>query len=259
MARVMITGASQGLGRATALELIGRGHDVIATARDASTLADLDAVERLQLDVTDQASVDAAVAAAGTVDAFISNAGQTARGSVESTPLSEVQRLFELNTVGALRVTQALLPQMRERRAGRIIYVSSILGRITIPLVSGYAASKWALEAFAESLAIETAPFGISVSLLQPGRLLTKGPESANSFIAADDPYAAALSALAGPVGDPVDDAITAEEAASVIADALEADVPALRVPVGAAATFGLSDRRAAPDDVPFIWQPRVS
>jgi len=259
MARVLITGASQGLGRATALELIGRGHDVIATARDVNTLSDLDAVERLQLDVTDQASVDAAITAAGTVDAFISNAGQTVHGSVESTPLSEVQRLFELNTLGALRVTQGLLPQMRTRESGRIIYVSSILGRIAVPLVSAYAASKWALEAIAESLAIETGPFGISVSLLEPGRLLTKGNESANNFIAVDDPYAAAFSALAGPGGDPVDDAISAEEAASVIADTLEADAPAVRVPVGAAATFGLMDRRAAPDDEAFVWRPRVS
>jgi NADP-dependent 3-hydroxy acid dehydrogenase YdfG len=254
MARVLISGASQGLGRATAQELIRRGHDVIATARNVDTLADLDAVERLRLDVTDQASVDAAVKAAGRVDAFISNAGQTMRGSVESMPIDEVQRLFELNTLGALRVTQAVLPQMRERGAGRIIYVSSILGRIAIPMVSAYAASKWALEAIAESLAIEARPFGVFVSLLEPGRLLTTGPESAANFIGADDPYAAALAGRAGAV----DDAITAEEAATVIVDALEAESPALRVPVGAAATFGLVDWRAAPTGEPFVWQPRV-
>ncbi len=115
MSRVLITGASKGIGRATAVELAKRGHEVVATARDPRSLEDLDVAAKLQLDVTDQASVDAAIAAAGEVDALISNAGVIFRAAVEASPLDEVERLYAQNTVGALRVTQALLPGMTIR------------------------------------------------------------------------------------------------------------------------------------------------
>ena len=107
MSRVLVTGASKGIGRATVRELAARGHDVVATARSLAALEDLPAAARLALDVTDQESVDKAIAAAGELDALISNAGETLRAPAESVPLTEVSRLFELNTVGALRVAQA--------------------------------------------------------------------------------------------------------------------------------------------------------
>src|SRR5260370_16021168 len=138
MVRVLVTEASRGIGRATVQELAARGHRVAATARNAQTLDDLPADIRLSLDVTDQASVDRAVAAAGPVDVLISNAGETARGPVETTPVAEVNHLFQLNTLGALRVTQAVLPRMRARGGGRLLFVSSILGRLTIPLFPAY-------------------------------------------------------------------------------------------------------------------------
>jgi short-subunit dehydrogenase len=255
MSRLLITGASQGVGRATAKELIARGHEVVATARDASTLEDLGAAAALALDVLDQASVDDAIAGAGQLDGLVLNAGQTLRGAVETTPLSEYERMFQLNTIGALRVTQAVLPGLRERGAGRIVFVSSIVGRLVLPFGSAYAASKWALEAIAEGLALETAKFGIHVSLLEPGRISTAGPQNATTYLSDSGPYA---QPSAAPGGAPAADVITAEEVASAIADALEAEDPLLRIPVGAAATLGLADRRAAPDDRPFVWTPRV-
>ncbi len=115
---VLITGANRGIGRAIATEFAGRGHRVVATARDPRTLADLDVSQRLALDVTDDDSVTAAVAAAGDVDIVLSNAGVIFYAAVEATPLAELQRLISLNTVGALRVAQAVLPQMRARGAG---------------------------------------------------------------------------------------------------------------------------------------------
>ena len=118
MARILITGASSGIGRATAIELASRGHDVVATARRPETLADLRVAARLQLDVTDQGSVDAAIAAAGSLDVLVSNAGETIRGSVEALPLSEFQRMMELNFLGSLRVTKAVLPAFRAKREG---------------------------------------------------------------------------------------------------------------------------------------------
>ncbi|HEY4453040.1 MAG TPA: SDR family NAD(P)-dependent oxidoreductase, partial [Pseudonocardiaceae bacterium] len=140
MSSVLITGASRGIGRAVAVELAGRGHRVIATARNPETLADLPVDERLQLDVTDQASVDAAMAVAGEVDVLVSNAGATVRAPLETVPIAEVERLFQLNTFGALRVVQAVLPAMRERGAGRIVFVSSIQGRLVLPIIGPYGA-----------------------------------------------------------------------------------------------------------------------
>src|SRR5271166_5800223 len=113
MARVLITGCSSGFGRATAVELKKRGFEVVATARRPATLEDLDVDVRLALDVTDDASVAAAVSAAGVIDVLVNNAGIGVNGPVELVPLTEVRRLFETNFFGALRLMQAVLPQMR--------------------------------------------------------------------------------------------------------------------------------------------------
>src|ERR1700704_6041701 len=145
MPSVLITGASKGIGRATAAEFVGRGYYVIATARDPRTLEDLDFAQRLRLDVTDQATVDHAVAAAGEVDVLVSNAGVIFLAAVEASPVAEIERLFAQNTAGAIRVAQAVLPQMRERKSGRLLFVSSVVGRLVFSGNAAYAASKWAL------------------------------------------------------------------------------------------------------------------
>lgn len=121
MSSVLITGANRGIGRAIATEFTRRGHRVIATARDPRSLADLDVSGRLALDVTDDASVTAAVAAAGEIDILISNAGAIFYAAVEAIPLPELGRVFDLNTVGAVRVAQAVLPQMRARGDGKLM------------------------------------------------------------------------------------------------------------------------------------------
>lgn len=252
MSRILITGASRGIGRAVAEELTARGHEVIATARDVSMLADVPAAVRLQLDVTDEASVSAAVKAAGPIDALVSNAGATVRAPMETVPVEEVQRLFELNTFGALRVAQAVMPAMRERGSGKLIFMSSIQGRIAIPLIGPYAASKWALEAIAETLAIEAAPFGISVHVLQPGAVSSGGAERAKAFLDEDNPYRPLLDQLKGFRSDPV----TVQEVADAVAVALEDPHAPLRIPVGAAAATVLAARKAAPEDVPFLAAP---
>src|SRR6201994_66204 len=189
MARVLITGASRGIGGASAAVLSQRGHEVIATARDVAALSDVPAAVRLSLDVTDQASVDAAVAAAGPVDVLVSNAGATVRAPVETIPLDAVRQLIELNTLGALRVAQAVLPGLRARGPGPVIFVSRIQGRLVIPVIRAYAASKWALEALAETLAIETGHFGVSVHVLQPGAVASGGAERAPVYLDEANPY----------------------------------------------------------------------
>ena len=252
MSRVLVTGASKGIGRATVRELVARGHEVVATARNRAALEDLPAAARLALDVTDQESVDAALAAAGELDALISNAGETLRAPAESVPLTEVSRLFELNTVGALRVAQALLPGMRARGRGRLLFVSSITGRIVVPLGGAYAASKWALEALAEAIAIEAGHFGVKVTLLEPGAVSSGGSERAATLLSDDDPYLPLARQLAAARAE----SITVEEVAQAVADTLEDPDPPLRLPVGRPAATLLAARHATADDVPFRIAP---
>ena len=194
MARILITGASRGIGRGTAVALAASGHEVIATARDVTSLDDVPAALRLSLDVTDQGSVDAAIARAGRVDVLVSNAGATVRAPVETAPLDAVRQIIELNTLGALRVAQAVLPGMRAQGAGQIVFISSIQGRLVIPLIGAYSASKSALESLAETLAIESGHFGISVHLLQPGAVASGGAERAQVYLDDAEP----LPAVAG-------------------------------------------------------------
>jgi NAD(P)-dependent dehydrogenase (short-subunit alcohol dehydrogenase family) len=249
MSRVLITGSSQGIGRATAFELTARGHEVIATARRPEALADVPASERLALDVTDQESVEAAITLAGEVDVLVSNAGATLRGTIEHTPLAEFERLYELNTIGALRIAQAVLPAMRQRGAGKIIFVSSVLGRLTIPLIGAYAQSKWALEAIAETLAVEVGPLGIEVSLLEPAMVSTDGPRSATNHKDDTAGYAPLWERLSQM---PASLAIGPEDVARAIADTVESARPQLRSPVGATAEHLLDALSNAASDQAF-------
>src|ERR1700761_5335234 len=252
MARVLITGASRGIGRATAVALTESGHEVIATARDVTALADVPASVRLSLDVTDQASVDAAVAA-GPVDVLVSNAGATVRAPVETVPLDAVRDLIELNTLGALRVAQAVLPGMRTRGSGQLIFVSSIQGRLVIPLIGAYGASKGALEALAETLAIEPRRFGVSVHVLQPGAVASGGAERAQVYLDESNPYRPLLDKIGGFRPGP----ITPEEVAGAVAATVDQGAQApFRIPVGAPAEAVLAARKAAPEDAPFLAAP---
>jgi NAD(P)-dependent dehydrogenase (short-subunit alcohol dehydrogenase family) len=250
MARILITGASRGIGRGTAIALTARGHEVIATARDVESLSDVPAALRLSLDVTDQASVDAAIARAGRVDVLVSNAGATVRAPLETVPLDEVQRIIEVNTLGSLRVVQAVLPGMRAQASGQIVFISSIQGRLVLPLIGTYAVSKWALEALAETLAVEAGHFGISVHVLQPGAVASGGAERAPVYIDDANPYRPLLDKIAGFRAAP----IPVEEVADAVAETVDqGSKAAFRIPVGETATSLLAARKAAPEDTPFL------
>lgn len=252
MARILITGASRGIGRGLAAELTGRGHEVIASARSLSSLAEVPAAARVQLDVTDPASVASAIASAGQVDVLVSNAGATVRAPLETVPLDEVLRLFELNTLGALRVAQAVLPQMRARGNGRLVFISSVLGKIVAPLVAPYSASKFALEAIAEGLAIETRHFGVKVQLFEPGAVASGGAEQAKVFLGDDNPYRPLLEQVGGFRLAPV----SVEDFSRIVADAVEDDINVpFRTPVGEA-IGQLQARKAAPENEPFVAAP---
>ena len=178
---VLITGATDGLGRATALLLAQRGYRVFATGRSAEKRAQLDALaqqknlplETLELDVCDDASVQHAVrtvhAKAGAIAFLINNAGVNFTAAVEDLRLDDWRRQFETNFFGVLRVTQAVVPHMRERRSGRVVMMSSVSGFVTAPTQGAYSSSKFALEAMSNALRLELYPFGIQVVLIEPG------------------------------------------------------------------------------------------
>jgi NAD(P)-dependent dehydrogenase (short-subunit alcohol dehydrogenase family) len=172
-----ITGTSRGFGREWAIAALDRGDKVAATARDTASLADLvdsygDAILPIQLDVTDRAADFGAVKQAhdhfGRLDVVVNNAGYGQFGFVEELSEQDARDQIETNVFGALWVTQAALPYLREQRSGHIIQVSSIGGITAFPNVGIYHASKWALEGFSQALAQEIAPFGVHVTLIEP-------------------------------------------------------------------------------------------
>src|SRR6195952_1734961 len=177
-----ITGASRGFGREWAIAALERGDTVAATARDTSTLDDLvaqfgDKILPIQLDVTDRAADFAAVAQAhdhfGRLDVVVNNAGYGQFGMVEEISEAEARAQVDTNLFGALFVTQAALPYLRAQGSGHILQVSSIGGISAFPNIGMYNASKWALEAFSQSLAAEVADFGITVTIIEPGAYST--------------------------------------------------------------------------------------
>jgi short-subunit dehydrogenase len=156
------------------------------------------------------------------------------------------------NTVGALRVVQAVLPAMRERGRGRLLFMSSILGRLTSPTRGAYAATKWALEALVETLALEVGHFGVEVALLQPSSVASGALDSPLRYFVENDPYTPLEAQLTGVTAL----ALTVEEAATAIANAVEAETLPLRIPIGERARRVLAARQAAPDDAPFRLAP---
>jgi NADP-dependent 3-hydroxy acid dehydrogenase YdfG len=189
MVRVLITGCSTGIGRATAVELTKRGYEVVATARRPESIADLDVAERLRLDVDDDASVADCVAEAGPIDVLVNNAGFEVAGPLELVPIGEVKRMFETNVFGALRMIQGVLPSMREKGGGTIVNVSSVAGRAVAPLGSTYSASKWALEALSEGLHIEMRHFNIWTYMVEPGAIDTNFETNIRRYGVDDQPY----------------------------------------------------------------------
>jgi len=180
--RWLITGSSRGLGRALSEAVLQAGHRLVATARDPAQLADLvarhgDAVRTVALDVTDPAAaaqaVQVAVDAFGGLDVLVNNAGYGNVDSVEDTSLDDFRRQIETNLFGTIIMTKAVIPLMREQRAGHILQLSSVGGRIGAPGRAPYSAAKWGVEGFSESLALEMALLGVHVTILEPGGFRT--------------------------------------------------------------------------------------
>ena len=235
---MLVTGCSSGIGEAVARRLATAGHRVYATARRPDDLAGLASLgcRTLALDVTDEASMTAAVAVVeaeeGVVGVLVNNAGYSQSGPVETVPLDEVRRQFETNVFGPARLVQLCLPGMRRQRWGRIVNMSSMGGRLTFPGGGYYHATKHALEALSDALRFEVAGFGVDVVVIEPGLIRTRFSETALERMAdgvADD----------GPYGT-----FTAQVAAST---------------VGAYQPGGLSRLGGTPEDVARVVERAIT
>ena len=201
MKTILITGCSSGYGLETARHFLARGWSVIATMRTPRTgiLPDALNLRIMPLDVTDDASIAKAVEAAGPIDALVNNAGIGVVGAFEATPMSHVRKVFETNTFGVMAMTQAVIPQMRERRAGSIVNVTSSVALAPMPFAAAYTASKQAIEGFTGSLAHELGHFGIRARLVEPGYAPTTR-FSHNTSLRVEDLIPEAYAAFAQPI-----------------------------------------------------------
>ncbi len=193
MKTVLITGCSSGYGLETARHFHGRGWNVVATMRrpNPGLLPVSDRIKLVTLDVTDADSIARAIGEAGRVDVLVNNAGIGVVGAFEATSMLAVREVFDTNTFGTMAMTQAVIPQMRERRSGTIINVTSSVTLASMPLAAAYTGSKTAVEGFTGSLAHELGAFGIQVKLVEPGygpatRFAENGTERMNGLIPQD-------------------------------------------------------------------------
>ena len=239
-----ITGCSTGLGRALAERVLERGERAVLTARDPAKLADLtapygDRALALGLDVTDTATIDRALSAAeekfGRIDVLVNNAGYGYFSAIEAGEDAEIRRQFETNVFGLYALTQRVLPAMRARRSGHIINVSSVGGLVAFPATGYYHASKFAVEAFSESLSKEVAALGIKVTIVEPGAFRTDW--AGRSMVVSkttiddyDDTVGLRVRTAQGYSGTQPGDPVRAADA---MIKAVEADQPPLRLLLG--------------------------
>ncbi|MFC4767345.1 oxidoreductase [Effusibacillus consociatus] len=246
-----LTGTSSGFGLLTSVALAKEGYQVIASMRNLEKRSGLeeaahqagvaDRIEIVELDVTDFSAIDRVMedmlARYGRIDLLINNAGYAQGGFIEEVSMEDWRCQFETNFFGVVAVTKAVLPSMRERGSGTIVNISSISGQIGMPVIGPYAASKFALEGFSESLRLEVLPFGVRVILVEPGSYKTeiwsKGFESVS--MDPDSPYSDYKKRMLKKVNRIVERAGDPNEVVKTILHAVRSPYPELRYPVGKA------------------------
>jgi NAD(P)-dependent dehydrogenase (short-subunit alcohol dehydrogenase family) len=255
----LVTGASSGIGEAAVRALLGAGYTVYAAARRVERMEALahDGARLLALDVTDDASLTDGVrkvlGETGRVDVLVNNAGYGSFGALEEVPLEEARRQFEVNVFGLARLTQLVLPGMRERRSGTIVNVSSMGGQFYEPLGSWYHATKFAVEGLSDSLRIELRPFGVRVVVVQPGAIRSEWSSIARGSlleVSGRGPYARGARRVAGVMKTAYMPGMASppEVVAGAILQAVEARRPLPRYRVGAGARPLLALRKILPD-----------
>jgi len=262
---VLITGATDGLGKALALLLAERGYRVFAAGRSAEKLARLDgiareknfALESVVLDVCSDSSVQSAIQAvlgkAGAIDVLVNNAGVNYTAAVEDLSMEDWRAQFETNFFGVLRVTRAVLPRMRERRSGRILMMSSLSGLMTPPTQGAYSSSKHALEGLSNALRMELYPFGIDVVLIEPGYIITGIQKAAAAlskpYLERGGPYAPLYAQFFARVNDMRSQSkTTPEDCARIMLHAIETPRPKPRYGVTSLARVAKWSKRLLTD-----------
>jgi NAD(P)-dependent dehydrogenase (short-subunit alcohol dehydrogenase family) len=238
----LVSGASRGLGRAITDAALTAGHSVVAGVRSASALDDLaakhpDRLVVVQLDVTNDDHVRTAVATAvdrfGRLDVLVNNAGYANMGAIEDVDFEDFRTQLDTNFFGVVRLTQAALPIMRTQRAGHIVQVSSVGGRLTRPGLAAYQSAKWAVTGFSGVLAKEVAPLGIKVTVLEPGGMRTDWAGSSMRVDRVRDDYAATVGAAAAMSRSEHLGASDPAKVASLLLDIVDMPVPPARLLVG--------------------------
>lgn len=258
---ILITGASSGIGKATARHFQAQGWNVVATMRQPENETELTTLPQVlvtRLDVQDSASIHNAVAdglqAFGSIDVLLNNAGYGAYGPLEATPMDKVRRQFDVNVIGLLETTKAVLPHFRARRSGTIINISSIGGQITFPLGTLYHGTKFAVEGLSEALGFEMEAIGVRVKLVEPGVIRTdfagRSFDFTNDASMAD--YQPLISTLLSVMGQTMTMLSPPELVAQVIFDAATDGSTQLRYTAGEDAKAMLASRKAL-DDASFL------
>jgi NAD(P)-dependent dehydrogenase (short-subunit alcohol dehydrogenase family) len=234
---VLITGVSSGIGRAVAGAFAAKGFEVFGTSRNPQRTEPVPGVERVQLDVADDASVAAAVSTvvqrAGRIDILVNNAGVGVFGAAEETSIAQAQQLFDTNFFGLVRLTREVLPHLRAQGSGRIINIGSVLGFLPSPYGSFYAASKHAVEGYSESLDHETREFGVRVSVVEPGYTNTSFEANATDADSPIDSYAPIREHVKQVIGKAVRAGDDPAVVAQAVLKAATSRTPKLRYPAG--------------------------
>jgi NAD(P)-dependent dehydrogenase (short-subunit alcohol dehydrogenase family) len=263
---LLITGVSSGFGRALAHEALAVGHTVVGTVRSVQAKHDFESLSASAgfgrvLDVTDFEAIDSVVAeieaSVGPIDVLVNNAGYGHEGVMEESPLSEMRRQFDVNVFGAVAMMKAVLPFMRKRRRGHILNITSMGGHITMPGISYYCGSKFALEGISEALGKEVKPFGIAVTAVAPGsfrtdwagRSMTRTPRSIPEYDDIFGPIRQAREEKSGKqLGDP-------SKAARAMLTAIAADCPPVHLLLGSDALGLVRDKLSAFEDEIRAWE----
>ncbi|MEM5329353.1 SDR family oxidoreductase [Paraburkholderia sp. JHI2823] len=239
MQTVLITGCSSGFGLEIARYFLARDWRVIATMRTPRTdvLPSSKRLRVLALDITNAQSIRAAVEAAGPIDVLVNNAGFGAASPAELVPIATVRELFETNTIGTIAMTQAVLPQFRQRKAGVVVNVTSSVTLKALPLIAAYRASKAAVNAFTESMAVELEPFGVRARLVLPGRAPdTRFADNARAHMLGFDheAYADLASRVLAGFADTSTPVTHAQDVAEAVWRAATDPSSPMRIPAGA-------------------------
>jgi short-subunit dehydrogenase len=242
----LVTGASSGIGSATASALVARGYRVIGTSRRPAA-ASLAGVEFVPLDLESDHSIEGLADRLATVDVLVNNAGESQSGPFEELPADALRRLFQVNVLGPVRLSQLALPGMRERGYGRVVMIGSMLASFPLSYRSSYVATKAALKAFSNAARHEYSPFGVWLTTVEPGSINTGISERRTKYVAPDSPHRADFERMLAALDRNERSGVPADRVAATIVKAIEAPRPRPRYAVGSNAPLVFALRRVAP------------